>query len=45
MAGGGGALWRWLSGLTAQLFGIQNKAASGASPELLGGIGYTWGGK
>lgn len=44
-AGGGGALWRWLSGLTAQLFGIQNKAASGASPELLGGIGYTWGGK
>jgi hypothetical protein len=44
-AGGGGAVWRWASGLTAELFGIQNKAASSASPELLGGIGFTWGGK
>jgi hypothetical protein len=44
-AGGGGALWRWLSGLTAQLFGIQNKVANAVGPELLGGIGYTWGGK
>ncbi len=42
-AGGGGALWRWLSGLTAQVFGIQNKAANATGPELLGGLGFTWG--
>jgi hypothetical protein len=42
-AGGGGAFLRFATGFTCELVAIQNKAASSASPELLGGLGYTWG--
>ena len=41
-AGGGGAFLKFATGFTLELVAIQNKAAASASPELLGGIGYTW---
>jgi hypothetical protein len=42
-AGGGGAFLKWPSGLTVEVVAIQNKAAASASPEILVGVGYTWG--
>ena len=42
-AGGGGAFLKFATGFTVELVALQNKAAASASPEILAGVGYTWG--